>query len=60
MAARNATVHVVLPLVIGIAIYLLWRSTSLIVFEWLRLFGLLSPVLFSRDLAAPARTGHAV
>jgi len=53
MKCRRLVIHVALPLLFGIAIYLLWRSSSLRVFHWLSAIGLLDPVMFLRTLAQP-------
>lgn len=45
--------HVAMPLVAGILIYLLWRSPSLVVFHWLAGIGFLEPVLALRSFAQP-------
>ena len=44
--------HVVVPVAIGAAVYLLFRTTSLLVFEWLRSIGLLETTLAVRGLVA--------
>jgi hypothetical protein len=44
--------HVVLPTAIGAAIYLLYRSTHLLVFEWLTACRLLPWVLLAREYCA--------
>ncbi|MHC5038328.1 MAG: hypothetical protein ACYTHM_13515 [Planctomycetota bacterium] len=41
--------HVVLPVVAGGCIYVLWRSTDLFVFDWIRFLGLEGTVLALRD-----------
>lgn len=46
-------VHVALPVLLGGLIYVLWRSTDLLVFRWLAALGLDSIVASLRLLAAP-------
>jgi hypothetical protein len=50
---RIFAIHVALPLITGIAIYLLWRSPSLLAFHWLSAIGLLEPLLLLRTLTQP-------
>ena len=44
------TLHVALPIAIGAAIYLFFRTTSLLVFEWLRAVSLFELTLTARGL----------
>lgn len=48
-------VHVFLPVVIGAAIYSLWRSKALLVFTWYRWIGLYGPILSLRGYFAGAK-----
>jgi hypothetical protein len=48
-------IHVVLPVVVGAAIYTCWRSRQLLVFSWYRAAGLLGIVVKLRLLVAPLR-----
>jgi hypothetical protein len=50
---RRMCIHVILPLVAGILIYVLWRSPSLLVFDWLEMIGLQPAAVLVRELAAP-------
>jgi hypothetical protein len=52
-SARFLALHVALPIAIGAAIYVLWRSTELRVFTWLSLGGLTAPTARLRAQAAP-------
>lgn len=54
MRVRILALHVLLPLTVGVAIYVLWRSPSLLVFHWLSAIQLLEPVNRLRDLCEPA------
>lgn len=47
--------HIVAPVVVGGAIYVLWRSHSLLVFSWLRLARLTTTVAYLRSAAASVR-----
>ena len=44
-------VHVAMPIIVGAAMYTLWRSTKLYVFTWYRWMGLTQPVLALRTYA---------
>ena len=47
--AQLVALHVVGPTAVGAAIYLLWRSPVLRVFDWVRAVGLGSPLDAARD-----------
>lgn len=47
--------HVLTPLAIGIAIYILWRPTSLLAFHWIEMIGLLQPTLHVRAMLSPVQ-----
>lgn len=48
--------HVLLPLFLGTMIYLLFRTTSLLVFDWLGFVGLLGPLMDFREFMAPVQS----
>jgi hypothetical protein len=48
-------IHVVLPVIVGAAIYTCWRSDRLLVFSWYKAVGLFAVVVKWRLLAAPLR-----
>jgi hypothetical protein len=48
-------VHVVLPVAVGAAIYVVWRTPSLLVFRWLELLGLSSAAFELRALLGGVR-----
>ena len=53
LATRAA--HVVVPLAVGIAIYLFWRSREIHVFPRLAALGLDAPISAIRAFVAPSR-----
>lgn len=55
MRYRGLVVHVLLPVVAGAAIYVLWRSPFLRVFQWLDTAGAATPVRSLRAAVMPAR-----
>lgn len=55
MRHRGLLEHVLLPVVAGAAIYVLWRSPSILVFHWLDTAGAGPVVRSLRAQVAPAR-----
>lgn len=51
----RVVVHIILPIVIGGSIYLAWRTTSLLMFDWCRSMGLHGLVSDARHGLAPLR-----
>ena len=49
-------VTVALPLVVGIAIYLVWRPPDIVAFDWLVALGLSEALHAARDMIGPAPT----
>ena len=47
--------HVVLPFLLGSAIYLLWRSKTILMFSWLRFVGLYTPIAALRAECASVK-----
>ncbi|MBN4054930.1 hypothetical protein JYT15_00315 [Acidimicrobium ferrooxidans] len=47
---RAFLLHIVLPLAVGSALYVLWRPTNLLVFRWLDAAGLLSVSYAARSV----------
>jgi hypothetical protein len=47
--------HVALPVFVGVAIYTLWRSPHLLVFDWYQRVGLSVPISLARSTAAPIK-----
>ena len=52
MKAKKILLHIVLPIIVGTAIYICWRTKSLQVFSWLRFFGMDSFVVLCRMKSA--------
>jgi hypothetical protein len=50
---RLVTWHVILPLLSGTAVYLLWRSPTLLVFSWVRASGVDGIVMTIRAIVRP-------
>jgi hypothetical protein len=54
-AVAFVILNVILPILLGGGIYTLWRSKTLLVFEWYRWAGVEEPVFALRAYAAPIR-----
>lgn len=52
---RQFAIHVAMPTAIGAMIYVLFRSTSLLVFDWLKTLGLLQLNLHLREMCSGIR-----
>ena len=48
--------HVIVPLVLGTSVYVLFRDTSLLVFDWMATFGILDVILYWRTEVSFCRT----
>lgn len=55
MRRTTTLITIAAPLLLGAAIYLLFRPTSLVLFQWVDLLGLTEPVASARALAEPVR-----
>lgn len=53
--SRAIALHVLAPVAVGAMIYLLFRSPSLRVFDWVESLGLAESVLLCREIVAPIR-----
>jgi len=52
MKISELFLHVILPVILGASIYLLFRTTDLLMFHWLRSLGFWSQVLSIREIVS--------